>query len=364
MTLADLCPAQANLAQIAGFYAQMTGVLAGFAFTALVVLMTPTQVDERRNRVVGKGDSVILALFAAFISLLIATLTYSVLGGEDIPDSQAKASTLELIDGVPFGLSVIMLFHGVTLLIQGSNVERTVIWTARAMTVVVVPTIAYFYIASGSQDTVLARHAKGRVNCSSVPPVGMRLSLALLVFLIISIIPGLQVRSWRRAVHRLRTAAPIAVLLTSVVAALVAGEVATRSPDFVMSPTALNMYLAGTFVIFLALSVFLAYGYSSVRPHREADLMMPRTPASLIAKLSQAPGPLPVGFLVIDGMTLGLINVNDQIAVDGRWWPVLAVTRVNGWVSARTPFGCSRVEGFANVPIHLARRIATDGALD
>lgn len=54
-----------------------------------------------------------------------------------MPDSQAKASTLELIDGLPFGLAAIMLFHGVTLLIEGSNVDRAVVWAARIMTVVI-----------------------------------------------------------------------------------------------------------------------------------------------------------------------------------------------------------------------------------
>ena len=362
MILADSCPAQANLAQIAGFYAQMTGVLAGFAFTALVVLMTPTQVGERRNRVVGKGDSVISALFAAFISLLIATLTYSVLGGTKMPDSQAKASTLELIDGVPFGLAVMMLFHGVTLLIEGSNADRVAVWTARAMTVVVVPTIGYFYIASGSQDTVLARPARGPVSCLSVPALGMHLSLLLPAALIFSIIPRLQLAAWRRTARKIRVAAPVIVLLSSVVAALVAGEVATRSPDFVMSPTVLGSYLTGTFILFLALGVILAYSYSPMRPPR--DVVSPRTPTSLMAKIAQPPGPSPSGFVVVDGMTLGDIKADDQIAVGGRWWPVLWVARVNSWVSAKTPFGCPKVEGFADAPVYLARRVIVESVVE
>lgn len=91
-----------------------------------------------------------------------------------------------------------------------------------------------------------------------------------------------------------------------------------------------------------------------------AHVVARRTPASLIAKLAQAPGPPPVGFVVMDEMTLGLINTEDQIAVDGRWWSVLSSTCVNGWVTAETPFGCPKIEGFVDVPIHLARRIDTE----
>lgn len=276
------CPVQANLASIAGFYAQMTGVLAGFAFTALVVLMTPTQVGERRHRVVGKGDSVILSLFAAFVSLLIATLTYSVLAGEKIPEEQAKASTLELIDGLPFGLAAIMLFHGVTLLIQGSTVERAAVWTARTMTVVIAPSIAYFYIASGAQDTVLARGAKGPVDCTALPAPGFILSLMLPAILVVSMIPSLQPASWRRVARKIRVAAPISVLLASAAASIIAGYVTTRSSDFVMSPVILQIYLVGTFSLFLSLSIILAYGYSAYKPdpNIQRGTSLQPTPAS------------------------------------------------------------------------------------
>lgn len=82
--------------------------------------------------------------------------------------------------------------------------------------------------------------------------------------------------------------APMAVLLASVIAALLNGGVATRSPDFVMSPRILNVYLVGTFALFLGLSLILAYGYSSERGNRGAEATSPPTPASLIAKPSTA----------------------------------------------------------------------------
>jgi hypothetical protein len=41
MSLAFDCPTSINLPVIAGYDAQMTAVLAGFAFTAMVVILTP-----------------------------------------------------------------------------------------------------------------------------------------------------------------------------------------------------------------------------------------------------------------------------------------------------------------------------------
>jgi hypothetical protein len=130
-----ICPGPAfNVPGTSGFYAQMTGLLAGFAFAAMVVLLTPTQNVERKiveyasrdalreTRAGAAGatarandNGVFLALLAAFFALVIATLTYSVLAGETLPQARGRAATEELIDGVPFGLAVMMLFHGLTL---------------------------------------------------------------------------------------------------------------------------------------------------------------------------------------------------------------------------------------------------------
>ena len=72
----------------------MTGLLAGFAFAAIVVLLTPTQNQERetieggsnqgsddnktsiiRAQIKANDNRLMLALLAAFFALLIATLT-------------------------------------------------------------------------------------------------------------------------------------------------------------------------------------------------------------------------------------------------------------------------------------------------
>lgn len=49
VALAINCPGLLDLAEISSRYAQLTGLPAGFAFTAIVVLLTPTQIDERKK---------------------------------------------------------------------------------------------------------------------------------------------------------------------------------------------------------------------------------------------------------------------------------------------------------------------------
>ena len=170
------CPGPAfNVAVTAGFYAQMTGLLAGFAFAAIVVLLTPTQnldreiIEDRSGQ--GSDDSqaditrmelkanesgVMLALLAAFFALLTATLTYSVLAGETLPLSQGRAATEELVDGLPFGLAVIMLFHGLTGLMDNGNIDEVAVWLSRVVAVVVAPVLTFYYLINGATDTVSA----------------------------------------------------------------------------------------------------------------------------------------------------------------------------------------------------------------
>jgi hypothetical protein len=238
--------------------------------------MTPSQAGRRKGkgRKGGKGsrqDDVLLIFFAAFIALLIATLTYSVLAGADANVARGRAVTSELIDGVPFALAVMMLFHGVTRLMEDSRVSRVAVWTARATTVVVAPAIGFFYLVSGTQDTVDARASLTAAKCLQVPPPppapGPLLSVILPIVLIGVLIPKLQPRPLRQLARQLRAVAPITVLAVSVVVAFGSAYVSIATPVFLLSPTAIQLYVVGTFGLFALLGIVLAFGYAdSTRP--------------------------------------------------------------------------------------------------
>ncbi|MFF4810983.1 hypothetical protein ACFY03_22495 [Micromonospora chersina] len=253
------CPALINISTISGFYSQMSGVLAGFAFTAMVFLLRPARrtLDGGGKRRAG-GE--LLALFAAFVALVITTLIYSVLAGETAEEARPRAATQEIINGVVFGLAVIMLFQGVTLLMQRSAVDRAVVATARFVTVVVVPTLAFNYVLNGSSDINAARAAVARSCHQSLSGMGWVLTTALAVALAASLIPIAQRAPWKAYSQQLQLIAPIIVLIVSAVAALVSGDITTRTPGFLMSPTAVDVYLLGYFVLLVLIGLMLSYG--------------------------------------------------------------------------------------------------------
>ncbi|GIG93363.1 hypothetical protein [Plantactinospora endophytica] len=261
MTMVDNCPRLLDLAEISALYAQLTGVLAGFAFTALVVLLTPTQVDERRSRR-SRDNGLLLALFAAFVALVIASLRYSISAGETATESLGRAATLELINGLPFGLAAMMLFQGITLLFESGNAQSSAVWVARGLAVVVAPTLTLYYIANGASDTETARAAEaGTCLVAPVPLLGVTLTWIIAAMLSASLVPRLQPLVLRRWARKVQPGIPIAVIVASVAAALLGGDMGTRAPNFILSSAGISWYLSGTFTLLLMLGLTFAWGH-------------------------------------------------------------------------------------------------------
>jgi len=279
------CPGPAfNVAGTSGFYAQMTGLLAGFAFAGIVVLLTPTQNVERENiegrpnedsdggeadpikkEMRANDNGLMLALLAAFFALLIATLTYSVLAGETLPQARGRAATEELVDGVPFGLAVIMLFHGVAVLMDNGNVSKAAVWLSRVVAVGVAPVLTLYYVTNGATDTESARLVlqAPKTICSgavALPTLGIVLAIILAAILTVSLTIGRRIPVVRARMKKLQTIPPMIVVAYSVGAAILAGSLSARSDAFLMSPSILNWYLILTFAVLAFIGVTLAIG--------------------------------------------------------------------------------------------------------
>jgi hypothetical protein len=225
MILALTCPSHLNDAAVAGYYSQMTGVLAGFAFTAMIFLMTSAERVEISSNPKVRNGAVVLTLITAFVSLLITTLTYAVLAGQTSDDTIGRAATLHLVNGLTFGLAVIMLFRGVTVLMEMRDFDRVVVVTARIITVVVAPTLAMYYISNGAANTESIRSMFGRDPvCKVTPehPLGVWLSIVLPILLIISFHARSRTLASRIPSTDWSAIASIAVLGVSVLAAIVA----------------------------------------------------------------------------------------------------------------------------------------------
>lgn len=118
---------------IAGYYSTLAGVLSGFAFAALMFTITiGFQENPHSEGGLVKGrpsGSTIAMLFAAFISLALASLTYAVVAGaQPIGTGTAAAESAERVAAIgngvaapTFGISAYLLMMAIHLLILDSH---------------------------------------------------------------------------------------------------------------------------------------------------------------------------------------------------------------------------------------------------
>lgn len=118
---------------IAGYYSTLAGVLSGFAFAALMFTITiGFQESPHPDGSLGKGrpsGSTIAMLFAAFISLALASLTYAVLAGaQPIGTGTAAVESAERVAAIgngvaapTFGISAYLLMMAIHLLVIDSR---------------------------------------------------------------------------------------------------------------------------------------------------------------------------------------------------------------------------------------------------
>ncbi len=97
-------------AQVAALYSQLTGVLAGFAFAALVVVLARrlegAETLSRDSEATAAVDAALGLLFSAFIGLALSSLAYALVAGETT--AHARASLEHVVAGVGFGASAMV----------------------------------------------------------------------------------------------------------------------------------------------------------------------------------------------------------------------------------------------------------------
>ncbi|MFI5911293.1 hypothetical protein [Dactylosporangium sp. NPDC051541] len=291
-----------DIAATSASYAQMTGLLAGVAFTALVLLLTPAQNQLRgrtapadpaaggasgRHSAPLRADSqVLLALFAAFVAFLFATLSYSILAGDRAAAAAARIASEEVIDGISFGLAFVTLFHGLALLLDAARIDPTMVWVARILAAVVLPSISMFYIVNAVPDVEMAR-AELAQSCPSgdMYLFGLALTVVCLLTLTAALVAHVLGR-WpgRRSSGR---AVPISVLTASILATAVAGDISSRSQEFLVSRFWLMVLLLVMLVLFTGMGLLLITSWPTESPlsvtvvlsrSPRRDVAMPRPP--------------------------------------------------------------------------------------
>ncbi|GAA1290672.1 hypothetical protein GCM10009609_68430 [Pseudonocardia aurantiaca] len=100
-----------EIAQTAGFYSQLAGVLSGFAFAALLFLVTSSSQWATRD------DDLKLTLrlvVAVFVSLVLTSLSYAMLAGDTANGGRAASIQLVVASGfISAGVALLLLVYRV-----------------------------------------------------------------------------------------------------------------------------------------------------------------------------------------------------------------------------------------------------------
>lgn len=114
-----------NVSQPAVAYSALAGVLAGFAFLALIYVLTDRAGADGRKLMLDERkevDRVLIALTCGMFGILFSTLEYSILTGDANSALQhGQTSSEELMANISFATALMTLIYGVARLIRSSE---------------------------------------------------------------------------------------------------------------------------------------------------------------------------------------------------------------------------------------------------
>lgn len=169
--MTDQVPGQFDVVQVAGYYSQLAGVLAGFAFTALVLLLTSRLGQSDKEESQPNFASAVQVLIVSFIGLVMSSLSYAILSG--LGGVRKTAAALELIGGLLFAVPGVLLVYAIILTLEaigtsaGRNVGRdltSVAGQVRRILAFVLTPLASLYVYLGARDVSYARYGDGRLT--------------------------------------------------------------------------------------------------------------------------------------------------------------------------------------------------------
>jgi hypothetical protein len=239
-----------DISIVARNYAQLAGVLAGFAFVVINLVLDRgyRRRGDGKSRAAHEAEHETLtgvALMNAFLGLFLSAIQYSLLAGENgCSLTGGRAASAELLGGISFVASVYMLLYAVVQFVSGS--AETLAKHCVFIVAVLVPPIAVFFIEATISDLALAladpttrrplQPLWDDANNASVPIALAVLAVAAAVWFV-----GRKTRLSETpsapGVQKLRTALPyvtVVVVISAVVRAVTALPV--RNPAAHLAP--------------------------------------------------------------------------------------------------------------------------------
>ena len=133
-----------NLA-IAGLYSQLTGVLAGFAFAGLLLILTHQLEHARTGESSTRLTTAMRLLLSAFVGLVLASLSYALISGEQQGDPMASLE--HVIAGTGFGVATMLLLLAVLELV--GETAPTLQAQVQILAGIALPVVVLLYVVAG-----------------------------------------------------------------------------------------------------------------------------------------------------------------------------------------------------------------------
>jgi hypothetical protein len=142
-----------DLPEVAGYYSQLAGVLAGFSFAALVALVASKR--ETTSGAHFRWYSV-APLTSAFVGLVASSLDYALVAGETVGTNRVAA--VQTTAGMGFSVAGIMLVYSVLVLLADHDFGRSSTDLLKNLTIVILPPLLVLLMWSGVRDHFVQTH--------------------------------------------------------------------------------------------------------------------------------------------------------------------------------------------------------------
>lgn len=128
-----------NPAGLASRYAQTAGVLAGFAFAVLPLVINRLPSSSRDSVKRSKLEGVLITLFVAMTTLIITALIFAGMSAEE--RVEGRVGIQGIAGGTAFASSVFALNFALVILFEAEELRKAA-WWARLITGAFVPFVA------------------------------------------------------------------------------------------------------------------------------------------------------------------------------------------------------------------------------
>ncbi len=181
-----------DVTRAAALYSQVAGLLAGFAFTALMVYLTrPIDRAERWKRKATRAleNAAALSLIATVIAFVIISVLHAILAGG--PKASGAGYLAIMTYGISFTLAILSVFYALALLASTRASLVQVVRLTRLTVSIIGPTISMMLLSSVALDLFFFEHGRDANALGQLAPshpFGFGLTLTGLLFVAASVI--------------------------------------------------------------------------------------------------------------------------------------------------------------------------------